>query len=107
MRVLLMGVGVQKMADTCRALERVGASASFVSPQALVAPPVVSSGVDRSAAILERIEEYQLMANTHRALLASAVGSRHWPPRAVGAFASGASSGESVPSSGSSIARVR
>lgn len=63
MRVLLMGVGVQKMADTRRALERVGASASFVSPQALVAPPVASSGLDRAAAILERIEEYQLVAN--------------------------------------------
>ena len=65
MRVLLMGVGVQKMADTRRALERVGASASFVSPQALVAPPAESSGLDRSAAILERIEEYHLMANAH------------------------------------------
>ena len=65
MRVLLMGVGVQKMADTRRALERVGASTSFVSPQALVAPPVVSSGLDRSAAILKRIEQYHFMATAH------------------------------------------
>lgn len=65
MHVLLMGVGARKMADTRRALERVGASASFVSPEALVAPPLVSSGVDRPAAILERIKEYHVMANAH------------------------------------------
>lgn len=65
MRVLLMGIGMQKMTDTRRALERVGATTTFVSPEALVAPPVVSSGLDRSAAILARIEEYHHMANAH------------------------------------------
>ena len=99
MRVLLTGVGMQKMADTGRALERVGASASFVSPQALVAPPVRSRGLDRPAAILERIEEYHLMANAHRALLARPRDQGNRSPRAVGAFASGASFGGSVRSS--------
>ena len=65
LRVLLTGVGEQKMSEARSALWRVGASASFVSPRAIVAPPESSrpfSPIDRFAPIRLRIAEFRGLA---------------------------------------------
>ena len=61
MRVLLTGVGEQKMIEVRQALWRVGASASFVSPRAIVAPPRNGQSISpaaRTTFIRARIAEF-------------------------------------------------
>lgn len=60
MHVLITGVGKKKILETRRALVEAGASVSFVSPEAVVAPPEFEGGSlprhAKAKALLERVE---------------------------------------------------
>lgn len=67
MHVLVTGVGEQKILETRRALVEAGASVSFVSPRAVVAPPEFEGGPlsnhAKVMAIRRRIERFRALAD--------------------------------------------
>ena len=65
MRVLITGVGEQKMTEARQALSQVGALTSFVSPRAIVAPPESNQSLSpaaRTTYIRARISEFSGLA---------------------------------------------
>ena len=65
--VLITGVGEKKILETRRALVEAGASVSFVSPEALVAPPAFERRPlppeAKAGAIRQRIERFQALTD--------------------------------------------
>lgn len=65
--VLITGVGEQKIRETRRALVEAGASVSFVSPRAVVAPPGLEGWPlprqAKAAAMLQRIEWFRALTD--------------------------------------------